>query len=431
MIILNQNALYYNYAFFLYFYITLHYNIGNYWRGSMEINERIENLIEQEKYDEALNLYNSKNVKNVDYIKQIVTGYINQGKVDSVMKKISKSFRFYNNRDLQYSIIKRLMKTGYNDEALEICQRDIYALDDDIKYKELFIYFKKEEYDKALEICNNPLFKRSEKIQYGKIVVLDILKRYDEIKAICEDETFKDSVLVQYPHVELLEEEKEYEKALEICLNPKFNTIMAFASKEKSLKEKINEISNKEALVIKDVNITPLVSGCTLDTNGLSQSVEKEVIPNEQVIDIPDIVQPSEVIIPTGKKKEKEYKVKVKTIHDSYEDELIELGTYYLRGLLNLEEPSFDKYAAALGTKMKIASEKRKGYDTGKTLSYEENLAITKYENYMETKKRIISAIDNIKYLEGRPITEKESVEKVLGLIRTYKNHFGNIDKTK
>lgn len=392
--------------------------------------ERIEYLIGNEKYDEALELCKSK---DLDYLKQIVTGYINQGKINSVIEKISKPPRFYYNRDLQCSIIKRLMNAGHIDEALKICQRDIYASDDVVKRKETLIYFKMENYDSALKICNNPAFKKSEKIQYIKILILSILKRYDEIRTICEDEAFKDSSLIQYPHVELLEEEKEYEKALEICLNPRFNCLLPFVSKEKELKEKITEISNKEALVIKDVNITPLVSGCTLDTNGLSQSVEKEVIPNEQVIDIPDIVQPSEVIIPSGKKKkEKEYKTKVKTIYDSYEEELITLGTYYLRGLLNLEEPSFEQYASARVKKLKIDRETEKlGYSTGKSLTYEENLAIIKYEKFMEKRKRIISAIDNIKYLEEQPITDQKSLDKVLSLISIYKKRYGNSDKTK
>ena len=374
----------------------------------MEISERIEYFIGKNKYDEALNLCKSK---DLDYLKQIVTGYLEDDKLDSVMKKISNSFKFYNNRDLQYSIVKRLMTKGQpesDDAALEICNRDVHKLDDDMQYKAILIYIKKEEYEKALEICNNQLLKRSEKIQYGKIMVLSILKRYDEIRTICEDETFKDSILIQYPYVELLEEAKEYEKALEICLNPKFCSTIEFISKEKTLKEKITEISNKEASDIRikeieTINVTPLVQPIELEKDGLSTQVTK-------------------------KKKEKEYKVKVKTIYDSYEEELITLGTYYLRGLLNLDEPSFDKYAAALGTKMKIASDKRKGYDTGKTLSYEENLAITKYEKYMEKRKKIISAIDNIKYLEEQPITDQKSLAKVLSLISTYKS---NIDKNK
>ncbi len=396
----------------------------------MEISERIEYFISKEKYDEALNLCRSK---DLDYLKQIVTGYINQGKIDSVMKKISKSFKFYNNRDLQYSIIERLIKAGYNDEALEICQRDIYALDDDIKCKEMLIYMKKEDYEEGLKVCENPLLRRSELVQYGRILLLFRLKRYDEIIKICGQKEFEDSQNIQYQHVEALESIGEYEKALEICTKPEFNCLMEFVSKEKTLKEKITEISNKEALVIKDVNITPLVSGYTLDTKGLSQSIEKEVIPNEQVIDIPDIVQPSEVIIPSGKKKkEKEYKAKVKTIYDSYEEELITLGTYYLRGLLNLEEPSFEQYASARVKKLKIDAETNKlGYSTGKSLTYEENLAITKYEKFMEKRKRIISAIDNIKYLEEQPITDQKSLDKVLSLISIYKKHYGNIDKTK
>ena len=296
--------------------------------------ERIEYLIGNEKYDEALELCKSK---DLDYLKQIVTGYINQGKIDSVMKKVSEPPRFYYNRDLQCSIIKRLRNAGRINEALKICQRDIYASDDVVKYKEIFIYFKIEDYDSALKICNNPVFKKSEKIQYIKTVILSTLKRYDEMRAICEDETFKDSVLIQYPYVELLEDAKEYEKALEICLKPRFNCLLPFVSKEKALKEKITEISNKEALVIKDVNITPLVSGYTLDTNGLSQSVEKEVIPNEQVIDIPDIVQPSEVIIPSGKSK-REYAKKEKNIYAQYENDIIMLGKYYLTLLINVEE---------------------------------------------------------------------------------------------
>ena len=459
----------------------------------MKLEERIKYLISEKKYNKALKLCR---FEDLDYLKQIVTGYLEQGDIDAVMKKISRSYKFCNNRDLQYSIIKRLIKAGYTDEALEICERDKYAKDEDIKCKEAFIYFKMENYASALKICNNPVFKKSEKIQYIKILILSILKRHDEIRTICEDEAFEDSILIQYPHVELLEEEKEYEKALEICLKPSFNCSLPFVSKEKELKEKITEISNKEASdieieEIEAINDTPIVQTNELENDELSNPVTKKTemfkketsdieIEEIEVINDTPIVQTNELekdelsnpvtkkieisnnetsnikineievvditpmaknikleqtVLPTQvakKKKEKDYKVKVKTIYDSYEDDLIELGTYYLSLLLNLGEPSFDAYAAAIGTQMKIASEKRKlGYDTGKTLTHEEKQAIEDYEKFMKNRKRIISAIDNIKYLEGRPITETESLNKVLSLIGTYKKHYGNVDKTK
>ena len=127
----------------------------------MEISERIEYFLDKKKYDEALNLCRSK---DLDYLKQIVTGYLEQGNLEAVMKKISNSFKFYNNRDLQYSIIKRLMKTGKPeccDAALEICNRDVHKLDDDIQYKAILMYIIKEDYDSALKICNNQLFKHT------------------------------------------------------------------------------------------------------------------------------------------------------------------------------------------------------------------------------------------------------------------------------
>ena len=403
--------------------------------------ERIEYFIGNEKYDEALELCKSK---DLDYLKQIVTGYINQDKINSVIEKISKPPRFYYNRDLQCSIIKRLMNAGHINEALKICQRDIYASDDVVKRKEALIYFKMEDYDSALKICNNPAFKKSEKIQYIKILILSILKRYDEIRTICEDEAFKDSSLIQYPHVELLEEAKEYEKALEICLNPRFNYVPLFVSKEKELKEKITEISNKEALVIKDVNITPLVSGCTLDTNGLSQSVEKEVIPNEQVIDIPDIVQPSEVIIPSGKSK-REYAKKEKNIYAQYENDIIMLGKYYLTLLINVnvEEILNKLYIADRNNEYAKITQEEVEYNkelflemTPSAKEIYRELVYKKIgpynQNYtIRAKRNLLILIDNLKDLGEQPLTDQESVDKILNLISTYKKHCGNSDKTK
>lgn len=378
----------------------------------MEISERIEYFISKEKYDEALNLCKSK---DLDYLKQIVTGYINQGKIDSVMKKISKSFKFYNNRDLQYSIIKRLIKAGYNDEALEICQRDIYALDDDIKRKEILIYMKKEDYEEGLKVCENPLLRRSELVQYGRILLLFRLKRYDEIIKICEQKEFEDSKNIQYQHVEALESIGEYEKALEICTKPEFNCLMEFVSKEKALKEKITEISNKEALVIKDVNITPLVSGYTLDTKGLSQ--------------------------PTGKKKvEKVYTPKVKTIYSQYEDDIIALGTYYISLLINIEDTAKMFYLNDIEKALSELIELEKQTNPNNTKIDIDALRKDAIEivgplsskDILRAKKRVISSIDNIKYLEEQPITDQKSLEKVLSLINTYKRYTKtNIDKTK
>ena len=378
----------------------------------MEISERIEYFIAKEKYDEALNLCRSK---DLDYLKQIVTGYINQGKIDSVMKKISKSFKFYNNKDLQYSIIKRLIKAGYNDEALEICQRDIYALDDNIKYKEILIYMKKEDYEEGLKVCENPLLRRSELVQYGRILLLFRLKRYDEIIKICEQKEFEDSKNIQYQHVEALESICEYEKALEICTKPKFNCLMEFVSKEKALKEKITEISNKEAIAVKVENITPLVSGYTLDTKGLSQ--------------------------PTGKKKvEKVHTPKVRTIYSVYEDDIIALGTYYISLLINIEDTAKMFYLNDVEKVLTelIELEKQTSPDNTKidkdALRKDaiEMLGPIDSKYIIKAKKRVISAIDNIKYLEEQPLTDQESLDKVLKLIKVYKDYTKtNIDKTK
>lgn len=378
----------------------------------MEISERIEYFISKEKYDEALNLCKSK---DLDYLKQIVTGYINQGKIDSVMKKISKSFKFYNNRDLQYSIIKRLIKAGYNDEALEICQRDIYALDDDIKYKEILIYMKKEDYEEGLKVCENPLLRRSELVQYGRILLLFRLKRYEEIIKICEQKEFEDLKNIQYQHVEALESIGEYEKALEICTKPKFNCLMEFVSKEKALKEKITEISNKEAIAVKVENITPLVSGYTLDTKGLSQ--------------------------PTGKKKvEKVYTPKVKTIYSQYEDDIIALGTYYISLLINIEDTAKMFYLNDIEKALSELIELEKQTNPNNTKIDIDALRKDAMEivgplsskDILRAKKRVISSIDNIKYLEEQPITDQKSLDKILSLINTYKRYTKtNIDKNK
>lgn len=242
--------------------------------------------------------------------------------------------------------------------------------------------------------------------------------------------------------IEYFIDKEKYDETLELCTKPEFNCLLAFVSKEKELKEKITEISNKEALVIKDVNITPLVSGCTLDTNGLSQSVEKEVIPNEQVIDIPDIVQPSKIIISSGKSK-REYAKKEKNIYAQYENDIIMLGKYYLTLLINVEELLDKLYIADKNNEYAKITQEEEEYN--KELFLEMTPSAKKIykelvdkkigpfnQNYtLRAKRNLLTLIDNLKDLGERPLTDQESVDKVLNLISTYKKHYGNIDKNK
>ena len=370
----------------------------------MEKMERINDLISKGEYDEALKLCTSN---DIGAVKEIIIGFINNGQIDKVISA-SKSFKFYMNKDIQYIIVKNLMKNGNYKEALEICKRDIHKLDDNIKFEQILIYMKQEEYEEVLKICNNPLFKRSEKIQYGKIMVLNILKKYDEALSICEQEEFKNSEIIQYQHIELLESQKRFDEALEICDNPKFKNIIEFILKEKQIKELLIKVSNLESKSFVITNIFPFVNGYILEANGLSTGVTK---------------------------KKKEYEKKTRTIYAVYEDDIIELGTYYLRLLMNTDSvaayfynKSLDEAAQSLINEGDKVSE-----EDLKELKEMAKEIVPSYKDVLfKTKKRILNSLDNLKYLGSRPLSEQESLDKVMKLIKSYKDYTNtNVDKTK